>query len=205
MRCTLLLLLAAVVPLSAATLEGTFTFEQPPRVALVYFSEDTSLDVATQVVIDQKDKEFTQVLVVAPPGGTVAFRNSDDVQHNVFADDKEAGVAFDIGLANPQSLNSQTVTWKDGQVVRCGCKIHPKMQLWVAASASRYHRAVSFTPGSKEPVAFSLGDVPAAYRTVRVWLPRFDTQEVVLTPGTPTTLEIKRKDKVFGTATLLLK
>lgn len=202
---SILLLLAVLSPLSAATLEGTFTFEQPPRVALVYFSEDTSLETATEVVIDQKDKEFTQVLVVAPPGGKVVFRNSDDVQHNVFADDKETGVTFDIGLANPQSVSPQSVTWKDGQVVRCGCKIHPKMQLWIAASASRHHQAVSFTPGSKEPVSFTLGDVPAAYRTVRVWLPRFDTQEVVLTPGTPATLEIKRKDKVFGTATLTLK
>jgi plastocyanin len=200
----ILLLLVILCPLSAATLEGTFTFEHPPRVALIYFSEDTSLDVATEVMVDQKDKEFTQVLVVAPPGGKVAFRNSDDVQHNVFADDKEAGVAFDIGLANPQSLSPQMVTWKEGQVVRCGCKIHPKMQMWIAASASRYHKAVSFAPGSKDPVSFTLGEVPAAYTKVRIWLPRFDTQDVTLTPGVSSTVEIKRKDKIFGIVSLKL-
>jgi plastocyanin len=197
--------LAFASSLPAATLEGTFTFEQAPRVALVYFSEDTSLETTTQVVVDQKDKEFTEVLVIVPPGGALAFRNSDDVQHNVFADDKETGVSFDIGLANPQTTSPQPVTWKEGQVVRCGCKIHPKMQMWVAAITSRHSKAVAFTPGATAPVAFTLGDVPAKYRKVRVWTPRFESQEVELAPGVATVVEFKRKDKVFGTLNLILK
>lgn len=200
---SLLVLLAGSLP--AATLEGSISFEQAPRVALVYFSEDRSLDAATTITVDQKGKEFTQMLVVAPPGGTVAFSNSDDVQHNVFAEDKEIGVSFDIGLANPQSVNPQPVSWKEGQVVRCGCRIHPKMQVWIAAIRSRHFKAMTFEPGAKGPVAFTIADVPAQYRRVRVWTPRFESQEVELTSGKPANVEFARKDKVFATVSLTLK
>jgi hypothetical protein len=54
-------------------------------------------------------------------------------------------------------------------------------------------------------VAFTLGDVPAKYRKVRVWTPRFESQEVELAPGVATVVEFKRKDKVFGTLNLILK
>lgn len=200
---SLLVLLAGSLP--AATLEGSISFDQAPRVALVYFSEDRSLDTATTVTVDQKGKEFTQMLVVAPPGGTVAFSNSDDVQHNVFAEDKELGVAFDIGLANPQSVSPQPVSWKEGQVVRCGCRIHPKMQVWIAAIRSRHFKAMTFEPGAKGPVAFTITDVPAQYRKVRVWTPRFETQEVEVAGSTPAKVEFARKDKIFATLSLTLK
>jgi plastocyanin len=191
--------------LTGATLEGTFTFEQPPRVALVYFSEDNSRPASDEIIVDQKDKDFTTILTLAAPGGTVKFRNSDEVQHSVFADDKELGINFDTGLVNPKTESSQTVSWKEGQVVRCGCKIHPKMQMWVAAVSSRYYKAVTFTPGKKDPVSFTISDVPAQYSKVRIWVPRFDIPEVTLAPEKEQAVDIKRNDKVFGSIKLLVK
>ena len=86
----------------ADTLEGTFTFtKRAPKVALIYFPEDQSLSADVETVVDQKGQKFTKQILVTTQGVQASFQNSDTVNHNIFTDDKKAGVKFDVGLMPP--------------------------------------------------------------------------------------------------------
>lgn len=211
MRLWLLCLCLIALPLaraSTATLEGTLSFERSPRVALVYFPEDVGLQPA-ELVIDQKDKAFSVPLVAGALGSRLVFRNSDSIQHNVYADDQRAGVSFDIGLAEPGVAKGAQITWKTGEVARCGCKIHPRMQLWVASITSRYHQVVVFpdsVPEGQPAVAtITIANVPEGLRQVRVWMPKLDQQNLTLVTGQPAEAVYRHKEQVLGTLTLRLK
>ena len=67
-------------------LVGQVSFsKKPPKVALVYFSEDTGL--TGDVTVDQLNKQFATYLAVGSPGQQMVFKNSADIAHNVYADD----------------------------------------------------------------------------------------------------------------------
>jgi len=53
----------------ADVLQGEFKFrKRAPKVALVYWPEDTSLSADAKTVIDQKNKQFTRRLFVTSKG-----------------------------------------------------------------------------------------------------------------------------------------
>ena len=181
----------------ADVLQGEFIFRgKTPEVALVYFSEDNSLSAATEVILDQKDKEFIQKLIVGTKGSKVVFQNSDTINHNIFADDKSADVKFDVGLISSGGSTPHEIDWED-KVVRCGCKIHPKMRSWIASISSRYYKIIEFNHDEKS-YKFEINDVPTQLTRVAIWMHRYGTLEATLTDGAVTTLPIKRKDEVVG-------
>ncbi|ETW97126.1 MAG: hypothetical protein ETSY1_23905 [Candidatus Entotheonella factor] len=188
----------------ADTVEGTFTFtKRAPRAALIYFPEDQSLPVDTPAVVDQKDEQFTQRIVVVRKGAQATFQNSDTVDHNTFVHDEDAGVKFDIGLMSPGGSVQQEITWEN-QIVRCGCKIHPKMRLWIASIASKYHKTVEFEKKAKT-ATFTIDDVPETLTQIRVWMPKYDPIEVNLMPGASSEVELLRKNKPRGVLKLTRK
>ncbi len=188
----------------ADTLEGTFTFaKRAPKVALVYFSEDDSLPADTPTVVDQKDERFTRRLLVTRKGAQATFQNSDAVNHNIFAHDSKAGVKFDIGLMTPGGSSQQEITWED-QVVRCGCKIHPKMRLWIASISSQYYRAIEFEKKAKT-ASFTIENVPENLSKIKVWMPKYDPAEVALKLGESKDVPLSRKEKPRGTLQLTRK
>jgi plastocyanin len=80
---------------------------------------------AAEVVVDQKDKQFSQKSVKIKVGDTVTFRNSDPFAHNVFSlsDIK----SFDLG-SYAQGQSKSVVFDKPGKV-EVECSIHPAMQM----------------------------------------------------------------------------
>ncbi|MDH4450228.1 MAG: methylamine utilization protein [Rhodoferax sp.] len=80
---------------------------------------------AGDVVIDQKDKQFSKKALKVKVGDTVEFRNSDPFAHNIFSlsDTK----AFDLG-SYPQG-QSKKVTFDKAGKVEVECSIHPSMQM----------------------------------------------------------------------------
>ena len=76
--------------------------------------------------------------------------NSDAINHNIYANDAEAKVNFDIGLASPGTEFQQTITWEENTFIRISCKIHPKMRAWVGSVSSKYHTEVKFSKKQKK-------------------------------------------------------
>lgn len=173
--------------LHADTLVGTFSFEEKaPPGALIYVVGDHSLK--QNAVIDQKDTEFTSFAVVGPKDSTATFRNSDSINHNIYASDKETQVAFDIGLAPPGSESKQMISWEEEQMVRISCKIHPKMKAWVVSLSSKYYQILNFDK-KQEKADFSISDVPSSLTQVKIWMPGYAPLELIIKKG-----EIQKRD-----------
>lgn len=184
----------------ADTVKGEFNFKKRnSQVALVYVenikgfkSEDPSLD--------QLNKKFTKSVVVANPGSTVRFDNSDSVNHNIYAEDKEADVSFDVGLIEPGGKSEYKVDWDAGKVIKIRCKIHPKMKSYIANIESPYHTIVEFEKKQKSK-SFEL-EVPKEAVEFKVWMPRYEEITMKLAPGESKTVDLIRKGKSRGTITL---
>lgn len=191
-----LLCLLFIGPLTAATIEGTVTFERgaPPAV-LLWLPGDSSWKPEGPIVVDQRDQAFRPVIAVCPPSGTVVIHNSDTVQHNVFSIDPDV----DLGLGQPASALTLNITWPAGSVVRHGCKIHPQMQLWVASLATAHHVVVPFTETALS-ATFTLDGVPADTARLSFWSPRGEPMEAAVGAATP----ILRKGKPIGSVSARL-
>lgn len=96
------------------------------RLAPLFLAAGMALSAqAAEVVVDQKDKQFSQKMVKIKVGDTVTFRNSDPFAHNVFSlsDIK----SFDLGSYG-QGQSKSVVFDKPGKV-EVECSIHPAMQM----------------------------------------------------------------------------
>lgn len=199
------LILGLVGAAFPGTLAGTFAFtESPPSLALIYFTDDHSLGKPAQAVLVQKDKKFDRKMAVGAKGSKVVFKNSDSVEHNIFANDPAAGVNFDAGLLPAGQDAKVDLSWEDGMVVKIGCKIHPRMQAYVANTAGSHFEVVEFKPTDRAG-EFKIEGVPDAASKVRIWFPKHDVLEVTLEKGKSAKLDITEKGKVDGTLSLTRK
>lgn len=82
---------------------------------------------AAEVLVDQKDKQFSKKSVKLKVGDSIEFRNSDPFAHNIFSlsDTK----SFDLG-SYPQGQSKKVTFDKPGKV-EVECSIHPDMQMMV--------------------------------------------------------------------------
>lgn len=83
--------------------------------------------LAADVVVGQKNKEFTVKHLKVKVGDTVSFRNDDPFFHNVFSLSDAA--TFDLG-SYPQG-QSKTVAFKKPGKAEIECSIHPNMKMVV--------------------------------------------------------------------------
>jgi len=114
-----------------------------------------------------------------PQGGELVIRNSDEVNHNVYADDAKQGVQFDIGLREPGRIDRLKANWPEGALFRLSCKIHSQMRGWVAVVSSRQAEVVSFDPRLRAKTQVLAG-VPPQLQRLRILMPGVDPVEVNL-------------------------
>lgn len=181
---------------TADTISGTFTFDKrPPAAAIVYVKDGTPAELS-EIVVNQVNKEFAQPIAIAPKGTTVIFRNSDTIQHNVFGTSTEANVSFDSGLVDPDSDVLQEVTWEEGEFVTVGCRIHPKMRIWIGSVTTSNYTILPID--REQEVSFKIEGVPASASEVVVWFPRYDPIEISLSGSNSSTHELTYKAKPIG-------
>lgn len=202
-RAALCLVAASVACVAAAgTIKGTVSFEKKnPYVGLAYMADAKDGGPELCGSLDQKDKEFSKMLVVGKSGCDVAFRNSDDTDHNIFANDLESGVSFDVGLIPPGGESKTTVSWREGHLVRLGCKIHPKMMSYIANLPTRHYAVIEFEKEQLE-TSFTIADVPDDATSLEIILQPLDRVSVSISPGESKEVEVVYKGKVFGTVRL---
>ena len=87
----------------------------------------TPVAQASEVVIDQQNKEFSQKSVTIKVGDSLKFVNKDDIVHEVHS--STDGYDFDLGAQKPGS--DTTYTFDKPGKVKVRCAIHPKMKLEV--------------------------------------------------------------------------
>ncbi len=186
----------------ADTITGEITFLKRPPLSGVLYVVGSHSDTV-QGSLDQKDKAFTSDVTVVTPGGDIGFKNSDAVDHNIFANDFDSNVKFDIGLMPPASESSVVAQWDAGALIRVGCKIHPKMRSYVAVIDSNHYQAFEFrrntTPSQHE---VKIESIPADKEKVQLILPKYDPIEVTLKKNETVTVSLVKKGKEKGQMTL---
>jgi len=197
---SLFLVLVSPCSTQAGELKGTISFEgRPPFAALLYAVNGQQSQASA--LIDQKDREFTQRMVVSGVGREIAFQNSDDVDHNIYANDIKNKASFDVGLMPPGSSSKVTADWNENVLVRIGCKIHPKMRSYIATVNSKHYQVLEFNKNAKT-FAVAIAQLPDDASTFKLMLPKYDTLEVSLAIGESKTVTITKKGRARGTMTL---
>ena len=82
---------------------------------------------ASEHVVTQKGKAFSQKKIKVQPGDSVKFVNDDPFSHNVFS--LSEAKSFDLGTY-PQGA-SKSVTFDKPGTVEVECAVHPDMKLVV--------------------------------------------------------------------------
>jgi len=151
--------------------------------------------------MDQLDKQFTKKVSVGAPDSKVTFKNGDDFDHNIFANDLANKISFDIGLMPSGQTSELKMDWLPDTIVRIGCKIHPKMRSYIANVNSDYYQAFEFQKKIKTyPV--NILEVPAHNRDIVLMIPKYEQLTLNLMQGESKTVDIVKKGKVKGTLTL---
>jgi plastocyanin len=83
--------------------------------------------LAGDVVVVQKDKNFSKHALKIRSGDRIVFRNEDSVVHNIYS--LTPGFAFEIKTQMPGQTAEQSFEGKGEAEVRCA--IHPQMKLLV--------------------------------------------------------------------------
>jgi plastocyanin len=73
--------------------------------------------------LEQKNKAFSERVLVVTQGETVSFPNQDGIHHNVWS--KSEAKSFDLGLY--KFPDARTVTFDKPGIVTVFCNIHPQM------------------------------------------------------------------------------
>jgi len=140
---------------------------------------------ARPVTIDQKGMTFIPHVVAIQKNGSVLFKNSDAVRHNVFTTD---GEKYNLGTWGQGE--TKTYTFKQTGVYHQLCNIHPEMLGFVVVLDNPFF-AVTGADGK-----FEIKDVPPGSYTVKNWGEKLPdtTAKVTVTAGaaTPLKLEVGR-------------
>lgn len=187
------------LPVSASTLVGTLVFEKKAPYAGVIFAEGGKGPAAVE--LDQKNKVFDKKLLVVGSGGELTFNNSDDFQHNIFANDPNSGVKFDVGLMEQGQQKQITANWAENTVTRIGCKIHPKMRSYIANINSDTYQILPF---EKKVTSYDIKVEAGNHKRFTLAMPKYDPVVVTLAPGESKTVDVLRKGKKKATLTLTL-
>lgn len=168
MRVTLLVaasMLLGTPAVRGATVAGTVRLHDAvARDAIVYLERldgDVARPTPAPVVMDQKNLAFAPRVLPVMAGTTVAFTNSDDIQHNVFTPSRAAD-AFDLGTYSRGEARS--ITMREPGEVLVLCNIHMEMEGHIVVVRDPFF-AVTDADGR-----YRISDVPPGRYAVKLWL-----------------------------------
>ncbi|MCL1144184.1 hypothetical protein [Shewanella gaetbuli] len=202
-RLILVATISVSAQINATTIKGTITFvKKPPLVGIAYIPIADISPTQETVVIDQIDKQFTTNMAVISSGGEVTFKNSDNVEHNVFANDAKQSAKFDVGLMQPGGEKKIKVDWQQNSIVRVGCKIHPKMRTYLSTINTPFHRIIEFEKGQQQ-YQFSLNQIPDNADIFSFKIPKYDAVNIDLLTGSSWEVDITKNGKIRGHITII--
>ncbi|MCG8343646.1 MAG: carboxypeptidase regulatory-like domain-containing protein [Chlorobiales bacterium] len=131
-------------------------------------------------VVDQQDLTFIPHVLPVLVGSKVNFKNSDNVNHNVFSPTECK--SFNLGTFGPGGY--KTVTFDKTCVVDLLCNVHSEMSAYVVVLDNPYF-SLTGADGS-----FTIRNVPAGTYEIAVWSEKMkaETQSVTVSDGSSATV-----------------
>lgn len=168
----LAVLLMPAVRLRAGDITGTLVVPKPDQ-ALVYLEAVPGTFRAERATMDQRNKVFIPYVLPVVKGTLVEFRNSDELQHNVF------GVGADeFNLGNwTKGILREHVFNKLGEVAIL-CNVHPEMEGYVLVLQNPYFARLD------ENGKFRIANVPPGEYVVKAWYRGKTKKQSVKAPAT---------------------
>jgi len=166
-KVTRILLLGIVAASSAQAATVTVSLKdtagKPLSNTVVYLqaASPAALPAATEIQVEQKDKEFRPFVSVVPVGTTAYFPNHDGIGHHVYS--FSPAKTFELPLSEAES--SMSVLLDQPGIVTVGCNIHDWMVGYIQVVNTPYH-GVSDDAGQ-----LAISNVPAGNYTLFVWHP----------------------------------
>lgn len=202
MKTTLsFLLCTSVCNLSIAdTITAKLSFtKKPPRAGVLFAADGNQQSIKTEVV-DQSNKQFDDHIYVISPETEITFKNSDSMDHNIFARGDDNATGFDIGLIPPKGEKSQSLAWGITAFERLGCKIHPKMRAYMASVPNSAYLAIPFKQaGLADAYTLTIDD---STTKVGLLLSGYAPIEATIAKGETVEMDITKRDKIRGKLTL---
>ena len=130
---------------------------------VMYVEKQPDMDFSQpekQPVMDQKNLQFMPHILPVQVGTTVLFKNSDDVEHNIFTP-SPAGDMFNLGTWRGGQTKTHTFQ-KTGEVVLL-CNLHPEMEAFIYVTPTPYYAKTN--NGGK----YIIEGVPAGTYTLHLW------------------------------------
>lgn len=194
-------LLSAMVSVSGfswgASISGEIIFDKKPPHAGVVYVLSRHKEVVKPAEIDQKDKQFTRTVIPVSKDQKVTFKNSDNMDHNIYAQDRKSGVKFDVGLMSSGQSTSIDVSWDNPTFLRIGCKIHPKMRAYIAKIPSNHFQEIAFRK-SKPPYNYVIDNLEKDSAKVVFEMPGYDSITLDYSANINKEVPIIRKGKTVG-------
>lgn len=137
-------------------------------------------------IVDQKNLVFIPHVQPVLAGTAVEFKNSDNVNHNVFS--PAICKKFNLGTFNPGM--HRTVKFDEPCVVDLLCNVHSEMLAYIVVLDNPYFAKTD------DNGKFTIKDVPAGTYEITAWSEKLQpagNYKVTVTDGKTATVDIKLK------------
>jgi plastocyanin len=141
----------------------------------------------TEVILDQKDCQYSPRVVAARVGQKVTFINSDPIFHNVRS---VTSVNQKFNMAMPRKDQRETKIFNKAEIfLQTKCSVHPWMTAYVAVMDHPFYD-ISDAKGD-----FEIKDLPIGTYTIEAWHETLgtQTQEIKITPESQPLLKFSFK------------
>jgi len=164
------LLLTHLSSASAATITATVTDDhgRPLPDAVVMIAPEAGTPTPppnsrmSAATIDQKDETFVPFVVAIHTGGTVSFRNSDQIRHHVYS----FAPIRQFEMVQAPGETSPPIRFDHPGSAAIGCNIHDQMIAYIYVTDAPW--ALTTDTAGRAVIA----DVPAGRYVATVWHPR---------------------------------
>ena len=180
----------------AATVKDAKGAPVPNAVVFAIGKGSNSKSARSQMVIDQRDKQFIPYVTALQVGTSVFFANTDNIRHHVYS--FSPAKKFELPLYS--GIPAKPILFDHVGFVTLGCNIHDWMIAYVAVLSTPYFEV---TGGAGRGL---LKNLPAGEYTIEVWHPllkgdpeRYSQQVALPANGTPEllfTLDLKRDFRI---------
>ena len=170
-----------------------------PSSMIVYWPEDTSLE--NRPMIDHKEGEFTERLIVGAKNSTIQLKNSDEVGHTIYVKDKRQKVRWQLDYMPPHSQFTQELYWEEDVFVEMKCRLHRYMSAWVGSISTSFFTVFLLEEG-KTQYSFSTDEFPTEFSEVKVWMPKHKPLQTKLLRSQSSKMDLMRGSSKTAEITL---